>query len=74
MVEKRHYITALFLLILPVVVIYALTNYGIEEPNLNQDVNPEINAKSTYACQQKKLNEKRSKTLRLGETNKRHLK
>ena len=73
MIERRHYITALFLLVLPVVVIYALTNYGIEEPALHQKSKTEISDKSAYACQQKKLDKKEHKT-RLEESNKRHLK
>lgn len=70
MVQRRHYFTAIFLLLLPVVVIYALTNYGIEQPTINQDNNREIDQKSAYACQQKKLKEKKGKTLRLGTANK----
>lgn len=65
MVERRHYITALILLLLPVVVIYALTSYGIEESTLNQDGKEVISKKTSYACQQKKIDKKASKTLRL---------
>ena len=69
MVQRRHYFTAIILLLLPVVVIYALTNYGIEQPALNQEDNREINEKSAYVCQQKKLKDKESKTLRLSKAN-----
>ena len=72
--EKRHYITSLFLLILPVVVIYALTSYGIEEPQLNQDNKPEIKSEAVYACQQQKLNKREGKSLRIEPANKRQLK
>ena len=74
MVERRHYITALFLLLLPVAVIYALTNYGIESTALNNKGNTEITEKPAYLCQQKKSDNKEVRTRHREGANERHLK
>ena len=72
--EKRHYITALFLLLLPVVVIYSLTSYGIEEPALNEADGIEQSSRAAYTCQQKQGTEKGSKAVGTKATGSRLLK
>ena len=51
--KKQHYITSVILLILPVIVIYALTNYGIEDPPAKRENGSETGPKSEAPCHKK---------------------
>ncbi|HMB63250.1 MAG TPA: hypothetical protein VKN36_09275 [Eudoraea sp.] len=51
--KKQHYITSVILLILPVIVIYALTNYGIEDPPAEKENGAETAPRSEAPCHKK---------------------
>ncbi|MBT8183595.1 MAG: hypothetical protein KJN76_02040 [Eudoraea sp.] len=72
--ERRHYITALFLLLLPVVVIYSLTSFGMEESAIKLAEDRESVTESVFVCKQKQSPEKGEKALHLKKAATRHLK
>ncbi|MEX0290208.1 MAG: hypothetical protein AB3N14_13955 [Flavobacteriaceae bacterium] len=60
MVKRRHYLTSIFVLLLPVIVIYALTSYDTQTANGEQETTIEIPAKTKQHCQKKTAHQKES--------------
>ncbi|NAS11071.1 hypothetical protein [Poritiphilus flavus] len=51
--KRRHLITSFIVLIFPVIVISALTNYGFDKPVLENEKTEQVEPKSEFSCHKK---------------------
>ena len=60
MVKRRHFLTSIIVLILPVIVIYALTSYDTQTTGNEQENKIEIPSETKQHCQKKGKHQKES--------------